>query len=463
MKTKIIPLYLIILLFCSCQEWLTIQPSSKMTQEEMFKTKTGFTDALNGCYALLAKAYDPSGLRMTKGVEYLACQWHVSGKTALEYYLSAHEYDVKVADDQLKSLFQPMYTILANLNPLIKELYAEEGILTEDDKNNYLGQALAMRAFVNFDLIRLWGPVPSQPTDGKKYLPYPTENTVDYHEYLSYEDFMKKLKKDMDEAEAHLKKYPNITVEVVHKRLDYYSMKALKARYYLWIGDKKQAGAYAKELINTKGAGGQIFFFLVTHDTPSGSVSLFEYENIASVMCETSVPASRNESMCSYSKYIHDEVFEGNRNDLRYRHWEDQLKIEEGNEKLGSMMILTKYKNLSPPTTPVTEENKNYKVLAPLIRLSEIYFIAMECLPLEEANKLYETFCLARGINIKQFTNKGELQECLLKEYRREFYGEGQQFYLYKRLFLKNMPNGIMPCTRQSYEPPIPYRELNLG
>ena len=47
------------LMFClsSCQDWLTIQPETQVTKEDMFKTQGGFYDALCLRLLLLTKCY----------------------------------------------------------------------------------------------------------------------------------------------------------------------------------------------------------------------------------------------------------------------------------------------------------------------------------------------------------------------------------------------------------------------
>ena len=69
----------------------------------------------------------------------------------------------------------------------------------------------------------------------------------------------------------------------------------------------------------------------------------------------------------------------------------------------------------------------------PLFRLAEMYLIAMECGSIQNANDLYKEVCIARDITPVTFGSTEELLETLILEYNREFYGEGQAFYAYKR------------------------------
>ena len=47
------------------------------------------------------------------------------------------------------------------------------------------GEALAMRAYCPFDLLRLFGPMPTRTSTGK-ILPYVTTVGIDYHTHHTY-------------------------------------------------------------------------------------------------------------------------------------------------------------------------------------------------------------------------------------------------------------------------------------
>ena len=68
-----------------------------------------------------------------------------------------------------------------------------------------------------------------------------------------------------------------------------------------------------------------------------------------------------------------------------------------------------------------------------LIRLSEMYYILAECADSsEEAAACLNEVRTNRGVDMIVCTEDNRLDE-IEKEYRKEFYGEGQLFYFYKR------------------------------
>jgi hypothetical protein len=105
----------------------------------------------------------------------------------------------------------------------------------------------------------------------------------------------------------------------------------------------------------------------------------------------------------------------------------------------------------------------NYNQAVPLIRLSEIYLIAMETTTdLAEANSLYADYMASHNVFISTpFESKETLNTEILNEYRREFYAEGQMFFTYKRLGKTSMLWRSDPVTEDNYVVPLPNTEFN--
>ena len=104
------------------------------------------------------------------------------------------------------------------------------------------------------------------------------------------------------------------------------------------------------------------------------------------------------------------------------------------------------------------------KQVVPLIRLSEMYLIAIEAAPsLNEANALYIPYMKARNVDATPLQQDQVTAE-IMREYRREFFGEGQMFYMYKRLGVKNM---LWKTDREvselDYIVPLPSTEVNAN
>ena len=103
----------------------------------------------------------------------------------------------------------------------------------------------------------------------------------------------------------------------------------------------------------------------------------------------------------------------------------------------------------------------------PLIRLSEMYYIAAECEPkVSDGNSWLNQIRTLRGLPEITITDENELMSKLRIEYLREFWGEGQIFFMYKRLFVNilNTENGHNTSTYGAsaarYVPPLPAKEI---
>jgi len=96
--------------------------------------------------------------------------------------------------------------------------------------------------------------------------------------------------------------------------------------------------------------------------------------------------------------------------------------------------------------TESTNEGKTNNRMLPMIRMSEVYYIAAEAIfdtKPKEARGYLELVKKGRGISKKfdNVTNKSEFIDLLVNDARREFLGEGQIFYMYKRL------NRLIPAS----------------
>ena len=115
----------------------------------------------------------------------------------------------------------------------------------------------------------------------------------------------------------------------------------------------------------------------------------------------------------------------------------------------------------------LSTDNYNAKYRVPMLRLSEIYYIAAECTTdLGEAARWLNLVRKARNLEEKKFNSFSEVQAYLTAEYRREFYSEGQLFYRYKWL----NESAIDYCTiniadklEQVYILPLPDQEKEFG
>ena len=433
---------------CGCDSWLTIQPETLITPEDLYKSPKGFKDALIGCYQLMERNYSYNGEMTTGTLEHLACSWYVT-QNSDEEKLNLHEYTDEEVDKKLANIFQSFYKNIANVSELIKAINHNDGVLTQIQHDQYLGEALGLRAFLHLELMRIWGPMPGKVNVSKKYLPFVEQMQIEPYEYLTYDAYMEKVANDLNQAETLLAKRESNLSEPEKQYINYYAILALQARFHFWMGNHEKAMEYGNKLLQPE----NLSHFPLKDLNITDAKEALKNETIWHYAFSSSTSVSLS-TWYNYKSYILSELFENQGGDSRINFWGNDYNTEEG-----VRVFLTKYdvkkENPLDPEEEVVGE-------VPMIRISEIYLMMIELSELDAANKLYREFCTARNLPVIDATSKGELIQRLKLEYRREFLGEGQLFYHYKRYGTLEMPRCERGCGEDAYVLPIPKKEFDL-
>ena len=431
-----------LLLCCitACNDWLEVAPQAEKEEAEMFEKEVGFRNVLIGAYIRM-KSNNLYGEDLTYGsIEMLAQHW--TNTDDLGKYLKAYNYEQSVVETKINSFYGNLYKVIADVNGLLNNIDARKEMFEGNNFEIIKGEALAIRAFCHFDVLRLFGPIPTNLPEGT-ILPYVTTVSIVPNRLVSYNDFTTKLLADLDEAERCLEGNDPIltasikelsTLEVAQDdnflcdrqmRMNYYAVCALKARVQLWLGNKNEALKYAQKVIDAKDPNGNVMFRLGSATDCANGDLIFSSEHIFNL----------NVYNLSDSKISAANTFYTNSTTLKYFWASGTTDIRRG--KMWKEVYddywwtyyyyITKYTQAT--NMPVLAKNS-----IPLFRLAEMYLIAMECGSIQNANDLYKEVCIARDITPVTFGSTEELSETLILEYNREFYGEGQAFYAYKRL-----------------------------
>ncbi len=120
---------------------------------------------------------------------------------------------------------------------------------------------------------------------------------------------------------------------------------------------------------------------------------------------------------------------------------------------------LTCFKYARPSN--VADYDTVYSYIQPMIRITEMYYIAAEC---SDDMELLKTVRRERNMTADML---GDLRTELTKEYSKEFWAEGQLFFYYKRINASSIPNGNaisgdVSLNSSKYMIPLPKSELDL-
>lgn len=485
----------------SCNDWLDVQPQSQQREKDMFKSYEGFKSALVGCYSSMASA-TLYGERLTiSDIEYLACLWNEPGKNTgvLWQHLYKHDYKNQPVEDDVKRIYSGLYNVIAQANMVIKHAETEGGVIADvKSRNVIMGEAYAIRAFCHFDVLRLFGQLPQNPKK-KVMLPYSLGTGINYTApYLDYEQFVAQLEKDLEQAERLLAGSDPIqeyNYDALNKmgdnpvtlddeymqfrqfRINYFAVRAIKARLYLYIGKLDKAYKEARYIIDAKVAGEP---FMKLSGVKDISNRLYTLPNecifaLSNNRLDKYVPdllqgyngrVDGETNLVITNEMLNKVLYDGanTTSDNRYISIWNRMSADVTGHKYPSLL---KYSyNINEYQRPAMLSKLMTKLqLMPLIRLSEMYLITMETTKdLSEANALYKTYMASHNVNVsKNFTSLDEVKAEVMKDYHREFYAEGVMFYTYKRTFTKRLLFTSKPMTEDNYILPLPITEANTN
>ena len=305
------------------------------------------------------------------------------------------------------------------------------------------------------DLLRLYGPIPGKQTD-KKILSYAGEVSRQNMPVNTWAEYVAFLEQDLNEAEALLEKVEKKGIENDYftyrqNRMNYWAVMAVKARFYLWIQNKEKAAEYAAKVI--AGAGVQFKLSQPENFTNKDyiassehlfSIHVYNLEDITEAFFYRAGGVEQTKSLIA-------KLFEGDVTDIR---GDEKLWKQLKGSDFGNRYVLMKYKQSEALVT--TREQ------IPLVRLYEMYLIAIECS--DEASvyqPLIKQLLTARNMSL-DMDNAGvdQKNQFVAMEYHKEFYGEGQAFYQSKRRNDETIMWSNTPGSASVYVLPIPKGEI---
>ena len=453
---------LVIMMFVSCDKYLDIAPKSSLSEDEMFESEIGFQQALAGIYAAMASG-ELYGDRLSMGfVSALAQNYNTQSTQSPFYSTARYDYASDEVMGYTNQIWGASYTAIAGANNILKHLESNGHLLNPESYDLIKGETLALRAYLHFELLRLFGPSYNEGAD-EKAIPY--RITVDHLSTIpsTASEIIDFALEDLQQAAALLVQSDPIVLEGMVNRqikLNYYAVKALEARIKLYQGDSSGAYAAAKEVIDSEQ------FPLVVHSTVTAAAA-----NKNRMFKSELVFALRVRDIATWAEDIY-FMFNGNINtgmtrppvelNQIYEYIGTDLRLNLF-ETSGNFIFPSKFWQTSSGATAETRLDQ----LVPLIRVSEMYYIAAETAPtpaegLEYLNTIRNEGRNLPVLNISDPTEE-YLQSEITKEYQKEFYAEGQLFYYYKRLNISQIlfyDGSVSPAI---YRLPIPDDELEFN
>lgn len=483
--------FLFLLIFCSCNSWIDITPSDRLSENMLFEDRQGFEKAINGIYVGLV---DRSlyGRNLSAGSIDLMAQYYKYGSGVdVTARLGAYDYEGSEVKAIFQNIWEKAYALIVNCNIIIEKCETEREILSDVYYGLYKGEATALRAMLHLDILRLFGPVYDEASKTTECIPYVTNSDTEISPLLSAEEILNLVIKDLNTALDLLKGSDPIISKGVRNyanseggdnslyyrqyRMNYYAVKALLARAYAWGHDNENALIVAEEILNEVQVEDAEIFPFVTHSVAvdpsvpdrvfSSEVMFSLYDSYRGTEIWDKLFAPTVDQIYTFSdkrlEMGKEYSFYASENDYRYAMWAKYTNT--ANAEI--INYLRKYEKVSGGNS------SKFNKMIPLIRLSEIYLLAAECSDDFETAKGYLDKVRNNRNCPSSTASETTLMDEITKECRREFLGEGQMFFFYKRKAMQKIPNGkwekdteseTLNMNMGSYVVPLPDSELSM-
>ena len=470
-----------------CSDFLDVQPKDKQSEKQLFSTRGGFYMAVNGIYNKVASTALYGKNLSYELVDVISKRYSPLQANTYLTALSTFDYADNSVQTGLSNTWTAAYNTILNCNVVLDNLEKSEGILLPPEYRMLKGEMLALRAFLHFDMLRLFGPVYKN-HPGAESIPYNESARVSALPLLAADSVMhEKIQRDLDEAEslladsdpvieggpmASLENDQDVYLRYRQLRMNYYAVLALKARVYLYAGEQAQALAAARKLL-TDAKVDEHFpavdpnKLLANQDNPD---RVFSTEVLAGIYLKDradihsnyfSSEQAGNNYLHPRKNFVNTNLFAEETQDYRFQAW---WRTASNESESGYDFI--KYEEIARPAGKGDAEYF-YAVFMSLIRLSEVYYIAAECEPVLAdkygwLNKIRER----RGLGALTVISEEDFMKRLRTEYLREFMGEGQIFFMYKRLYaaIPSDENGndmnAYEAREEYYVLPLPSGEI---
>jgi len=456
-------LLLIVAAMAGCKKYLSIQPESSFTRDQVFASERSAQQALNGIYNYLADSALYGGSLSNIVIELLGQRYAPPslGGTSPYTYLPTYAYTNTLVQPTFERVWQKAYSTILYANEFIPRMdgMVQSGLLTQAHADQMKGEAIAIRALLHFDLLRLFGPVYMNAPNAQS-IPYYSQANGQSQPLLPAKQVLDSILADFTKAQELLAADPVISQGINtaqdfyggfrNQRLNYYAVKALMARALLWGGNTTAARDAAQAVLTQ---GEKWFPWTATASITNGTAPDRVYstemlfgsynQNMYNTYLSTFSSTLQSNQVMAVNSTGLDKTFEANKNDYRYAYW--------FTNSVNGFISFDKLKDIPDPA-------KSWRFVQPLVRKTEMYYILAETDP-AQAHTLLDTVRYHRGLPILAAT--ANIPAEIKKEYQKEFWGEGQIFFYYKRTATPTVisgSNGLSNIT-PVYVVPLPLSE----
>ncbi|MBQ8694646.1 MAG: RagB/SusD family nutrient uptake outer membrane protein [Bacteroidaceae bacterium] len=439
MKYMILLLCAMMVATTSCDDFLDITPDGQVKRDPLLSTPEGIEDAMYGVYAQMRQQTLYGQELHFSTLEILSQTLWCYGNTGVTA-MGGYKWEHSSVKSVFEGVWTAMYKNISNVNSILDAPLVANA--TEFPYTLYRGEALGMRAFMHFDLVRLFAAQYTvNPAAGG--IPYATEFSLKTPEFESLAKNYEHIVADLLEAEALLadeEDYAGSGNFMLDRQIHFnlHAVRATLARVYLTMGNNEMAALYAQKVIS----GGNFSLKEKTEVVNDLAGVLSRKETIFGIYFPgfyTNVSGKLQQVTSYYSLDLRDDFMELYERDASGLDFRTMAYFSESGVGDDVKYRLCKLTDIYELNNMPSDRPAELILGVNLIRLPEMYYIAAEALldsDYDTALALYNDVRMHRGLDPLE-ADKTLTVELINDERYKEMIGEGQTYFNMKR---QNLP-----------------------
>lgn len=464
----IVALLLMIVIFASCKKTIDLKPSHTLDGDLAFNKIEDYEFALTGAYSrLLSVNYygSSNGSNAFVTLSDMMSDNLFESAESLGNYQNFSRWTYTADDANLEATWLAAYRVIQQCNLTVRNL-DKLSASNPGGVNRVKSQALALRAFVHFDILRYWGEGTAR-NSAARGIPYVSSFDIEQKPArLSVQASYDAIINDLHNAKALMQdldrsiQSATSTASTARSYIDLITTNAILARVYNYAGESDSAIKYASLAIASRPLASKTNFPLIWQDASTAEVIWsVKFTPLNSGTGDNVYYAIGNRA--SYRPSTNLVSLYDQTNDVRFASYY-QVRTRGSGSRLVLSKYMAKQAQLGRP-----DGITDFKVLRTgemyLIRAEAYARLGMDQLALDDLNTL-------RAARINGFTAGAESGPALLTaietERRKELVAEGHRWFDLKRTtrVVTRSTNCVVFCTLEpdarEWVWPLPQSEI---
>ena len=435
----------------SCEDFLNITPDGQSKRDDQLSTEQGIEDAMYGVYSQMRSPSLYGQELYFKTLEVMAHNLYSTDNDDIKS-LANFEYDNTYVKSLFEGIWTAMYKNISNVNSVLNS-----PLVADADKypfTIYRGEALGLRAFMHFDLVRLFAEQYTVNPDANG-IPYATEFSLNTPPFESLKKNYEHILADLLEADSLLAdedEYADERAYMLDRQIHFnkYAVWGTLARVYLTMGNKEKAAEYAKKVITD----GKYMLKEKTEVVNDLAGVLSKKECLFGIYHAgfyTQVSAKLQQMTSFYSLDLPKEFLKLYEKDASGSDFRTMAYFSESGTGSSSKTRLCKFTDVYELNNNVASRPADLILGINMIRIPEMYYILAEVSLDKEPEMALDYYnAVRKSRGLEAVTDKALTIEMINDERCKEMVGEGQIYFNLKR---QNLPIDAHDGNNTSFKP----------